>query len=133
MSTPILKKNILIRFSDSDPQGIAYFNSVLQMAHDALEEFWSLRAEGWSYWFKNSEFAVPLKHVSCDFQQPLMVGETYELTLHVQEIGESSITFKTHIGRSGKSHAVACTVHVFVDKIRFQKIPVPEKIRAILA
>lgn len=129
----LISKKVMIHFSDSDPQGIAYFNSVLQMAHESLEEYWASQTAGWAYWFHNPDFAVPIRHCSCDFYKPLLVGKNYQSDLAVTEISETAITFSFRIVESDDLYAEATTTHVFVDKKNFKKRSVPAEVHSLLS
>ncbi len=141
----LFEKKQLVHFGDADPQGIVYFAKISQWAHEVIEEYWASTKIGWFGWFQNNEFAVPLRHAEQDFFSPMTVGVEFTAKLFVSEITESSIRFKvdfllpkreTHSDSvQATERSVAATaqsVHVFVDRVSFKKLPVPKTIRDLL-
>jgi YbgC/YbaW family acyl-CoA thioester hydrolase len=130
----LFEKNILIRFGDTDPQGILYFARLQDISHRCLEEYLASTPLGWAYWFSNLEFAVPIKNAQSDFSKPMRAGQKITVTLSTQKISDSSVTFLTEYHDTSTKELCAKTtsVHVFVDKKAFTKISIPEKIKNIL-
>ncbi|OFZ19562.1 MAG: hypothetical protein A2Z20_08345 [Bdellovibrionales bacterium RBG_16_40_8] len=130
---PIYETNILINFRDADPQGILYFARTYDLAHNCLEAFWAQTSLGWNFWFKNPEFAVPLRHSNCDYLHAMPAGETFNAQLAVAKIGESSVEFICKFTKkNGSICAQVSTTHVFVDRKTFTKISVPDIVRSFL-
>ena len=128
----LFEKEIQVHFGDTDPQGILYFARAFEYAHAGLEEFVSASSLGWNYWFKNPEFAVPIKNASCDFKLPMKAGETYKLKLSVLSVGESSLNLNCIFqSMNDEECASVSMVHVFVDRKTFRKISVPDNVRLL--
>lgn len=125
----LLEDKKMISFGDADAQGILYFARTFDYAHECLERFWNQSSLGWNFWFQNPEFAVPLRHSSCDHLRPLKAGVTYTTQLSVVDLGQSSVKFAFEVRDADSVCARVETVHVFVDRKSFKKIDVPEKIR----
>lgn len=125
----LYEKKIIVKFGETDPQGIMYFNHPLQIAHECLEEYWSQTATGWDYWFRNPQFAAPIRHCDCDFLKPLVAGQKYTARLSVAEIKNSSVIFNCEFIQNQVLHAKTTTTHVFVDAKTFKKISIPKKIK----
>jgi acyl-CoA thioesterase FadM len=132
MKKPLIKKEFLVAFGDADPQGILYHARIYNLAHLLLEEFWAAHQRGWNFWFKNPEWAVPLRHSEADYLAPLKVGERITGQMSIDAIGDSSVTLISEFFNAGKLAAVVKTVHVFVNRTTLQKISVPEAVRVIL-
>jgi YbgC/YbaW family acyl-CoA thioester hydrolase len=132
----LFEKNILISFSDADPQGILFYARTYTLAHNCLEEFWAQNTLGWPYWFQNPEFAVPIRHSSCEYLLPIRAGEKYRLHLSLLKLSQSSVQFLVEFYDCDKAPRLCAkleTVHVFVDRINFSKISVPEKVKQVLS
>lgn len=128
------EKKILVTFGQTDPQGFIYFARAFEFAHQTIEEWVAQSPLGWDYWFKNTEFAVPLRHASADFLAPMRAGNHYYARLYVGGLSDSSVTFRTEFydPASEQKLAEVLSTHTFVDKKAFKKTSVPEKVRAIL-
>jgi 1,4-dihydroxy-2-naphthoyl-CoA hydrolase len=133
MAQILHEKSLLVKFGDTDPQGIMYFARLFELAHEALEEFIAQSAVGWNFWFKNPEFAVPIRHVDAEYAIPVRAGKIYVGRLSVERWGTTSMTFSFAIFEVGtfKLCCVAHTTHVFVSIRSFESIPIPGPIAAL--
>lgn len=132
MSAHVLyEKKFMVKFGETDPQGIMYFNHFSRIAHECLEDFLSQTSEEWDYWFRNSKFAVPIKKCRSDFFKPLIVGQKYTACLTVADLQESSITFNCEFKKNKILYAKTITTHVFVDIKTFKKVSLPKRVKKI--
>jgi len=130
MGRLLLEKSVRIYFGDTDPQGILFFARAFELAHESLEDYWAGTTHGWSFWFQNSDFAVPLRHTTADFRKPAKAGETCSAQLFLGKIGNSSVDFLFELyDQTGTLLAKITTTHVFVERHAFGKIGVPELVR----
>ncbi|MBX3021011.1 MAG: acyl-CoA thioesterase [Bdellovibrionales bacterium] len=120
-------------FDDSDSEGIVFFGNYFRLAHRALEQWLPAQGISWEEWFKNPAFGVPLRHAEADYLKPLKPGQTFEVTVRVAELGESSVHFEIEFQTlDGTALARLKTSHVFVSREGMKKIGIPEAIRARL-
>jgi acyl-CoA thioester hydrolase len=70
----------------------------------------------------------------CRFLQSLSFPETLDAGLAVRTLGRSSVTYAIGLFRQGAAEPAALGhfVHVWVDRVTQQPVPVPEAIRAVL-
>jgi 4-hydroxybenzoyl-CoA thioesterase len=83
-----------IRFSHSDPAGIVYFPHYFDM-FNALIEDWYGEELGIDYakLLLGAHHGFPIVHAECDFKVPSRMGERLNLTLLLERIGRSSLSF----------------------------------------
>lgn len=117
-----------INFFDCDPAGILFYARLFEINHSVYEEMidsFKLKA---NYWFSD-KFVVPIIKTDGAYFKPLKGGETVTINLSVTLLKENSfeLTYEW-IDESGDLAAKARTVHVFVDKKRWKKIPIFEEI-----
>ena len=126
-----------VAFDEADQEGIVFFGNYFRLAHRALEHWLPLQGVPWKEWFQHPDYGVPLRHVEADYLAPLRPGDTFEATVRVVEIKDSSIRFEYEFRHQGRVGARLTTVHVFVARSSRQKIAVPgvirEKLKAIPA
>lgn len=102
--------NYIIQFRDTDAAGVVYFASILSICHIAYEA--SLLESGIDLksFVNNSEFAVPIIHVSADFFKPLYCGDRVIIELTARSIDLHKFEINYQLGS-----ATALTKHVVID------------------
>jgi YbgC/YbaW family acyl-CoA thioester hydrolase len=117
-----------INFYDCDPAGILFYAKLFEINHSIYEEMINSFKLNENYWF-NQKFVVPIIKTDGAYFKPLKTGATITINLSVTLIKESSfeLTYEWR-DSSGELAAKARTVHVFVDKNKWKKIPIFEDI-----
>ena len=117
-----------INFYDCDPVGILFYAKLFEVSHSVYEEMinsFKLKKDYWS----NDEFVVPIIKTDGAYFKPLKPGDTISINLTVTLRKENSFELTYDwIDKSGELAAKARTVHVFVDKKRWVKIPIYDEI-----
>ena len=130
----VFKSKFVVRFHDGDPGGVAFFGNIYRHAHDAFEDF--LRHAGFTYdfWFRNSEWGVPLRKSECVYHRPLRPGHAYDIEVALLKIGDSSLTFQHKVLESGSDKVCAevTLVHSFYSIQQKGKMAIPPSIRTKL-
>lgn len=123
-----------VAFDEADGEGIVFFGNYFRLAHRAFEQYIPLLGIPWKEWFSHPDWGVPLRHVECDYFQPMRPGQEFTVTIQVESLGESSAHFIYEFkDAGGKSIAKLKTSHVFASRKDFQKIKLPDGIRARLS
>jgi 1,4-dihydroxy-2-naphthoyl-CoA hydrolase len=71
----------IVQFRDTDAAGVVYFASILSICHVAYEASLIQSGIDLKVFVNNSEFAVPIFHVSADFLKPLYCGDRVVIKL----------------------------------------------------
>jgi 4-hydroxybenzoyl-CoA thioesterase len=89
-----------VRFSDTDPHGIAHYPRIVDAVHETSDMF--MEEIGWPFWRTHDEegFGLPIVEVNFDFQQPLSGGDEVTIGL-IPELGERSVRFLYEAHRDG--------------------------------
>lgn len=121
-----------LTFRESDPAGIMFFGNIFAFAHDAFEEF--IVAAGYTYkeWFEPQDIIIPIRHTEANYFAPFFPGQTYEISVTVGKIGQSSFQMNYTFSQAHKKHAVVTMVHAVADKKSMQKAPIPNLIKSRL-
>lgn len=129
----IFKTQTTIKFHQADPAQIMYFANVFSLAHDAFEEFIVAAGYSWSEWFKTSEYLIPIRHVEADFKNPFLPGQTYNISVYVESLGQTSFKMKYELTSEGLLHAKVTMVHAVLDSKTKQKLNLPEVMKSRLS
>jgi 1,4-dihydroxy-2-naphthoyl-CoA hydrolase len=117
-----------IQFRDTDAAGVVYFASIISLCHVAYEA--SLMAVGieLKLFVNNSDFAVPLTHVSADFFRPLYCGDRVTIELTPRQIDSYKFEIEYQILASEDRSSIlatALTKHVTIDPVMRKRKELP--------
>lgn len=127
----VYKKIQQIRFRDGDPAGIMFFGNIYGICHDTFEDMIEAIGIGWSNYFNNQEFMIPLMKSEAEYRGSLKPGEQYEISIFFSQLKTSSFevtyTVQETQGPTPKICMVVKTVHVCLDAKTKTKVPLPTK------
>jgi 4-hydroxybenzoyl-CoA thioesterase len=138
---PPFRHRMPVRFADVDHAGIVYYPVFFHYFHVAFEELFIARMGARSYveLLDRDRVGFPAVSSSCDFKAPLRFGDTVEIELAIERIGEKSITFRYRVwkaaegDRAGETLAAeGRTVCAVVDLSAFRAIAIPDRLRPML-
>jgi acyl-CoA thioester hydrolase/1,4-dihydroxy-2-naphthoyl-CoA hydrolase len=128
MSRALFTNTIQLRFRDADPAGIIFFGNVYKIAHDTYEDFIGYLGFEWDEWFQNPDWAVPIRHSSCEHLVPLKPAHTYDVEVWVDRISKSSFTVKYVFVAEGITYCEVSLVHTFYNKRARTKMSIPSEV-----
>lgn len=119
------------RYLEVDRQGVVFNAWYLAYFDDAMSGF--LAARGLSYpELLASGLDVMLVHTELDWTGGLGYGDTAHVEVGVEAVGRTSFTLTFDVVRDGASLCRGRTVYVLVGAADNAKVPVPERLRALL-
>ncbi len=119
-----------IKLHETDAAGILFFSQQFKMVHDAYEGLLEKIGFGFPELLKNKDFFLPIVHAESDFKMPLFVGDLIEIQVFVADVGQTSLTLSYKLfNLKQELVGTAQTVHVTINKISRQKIPIPKEMR----
>lgn len=119
---------IQLRYADTDQMGYIYFARHLVYADEAVAAF--LKEAGLDVPSMEREglyMAVVAAEVA--YERPLRYGETCEVEVEVERVGNTSVSFRFRLFGNGEPKSSGKIVYVFVDR-EGRKVPVPAKLKA---
>ena len=118
---------------DTDAAGVLYFASLLQLAHQAYEDFLAARGFPLSALLKSGRTGLPIRHTEADFLFPLFLGDKVTVEVTVDDISPHAFTLRYRV-LNGKNRlcATASTVHVAIRTSTGIKTKLPARLAAIL-
>jgi 1,4-dihydroxy-2-naphthoyl-CoA hydrolase len=130
---PVIKDYYTVKLHDTDAAGILFFANQFKMVHDIYEKFMIQNGFPFQERFAKGDYLIPIVHAESDYHAPMVTGETVEIELAVERIGETSYTLRYIIyDLDGHIVGKAKTVHVTMDHKTRTKIPLPSPFRQML-
>ncbi|MBX7231300.1 MAG: acyl-CoA thioesterase [Bdellovibrionales bacterium] len=124
---------LMVYFDDADPAGIVFFANYLRLSERALETILINEGIPWTDWFDHPEWGAPLRHVEAEYMNPLRPGQKCVIQQGVLRLGDSSVALQSEIySHENQLCARVVTTHVFVDKVKLKKRPIPDHLRNFL-
>ena len=114
MDAPLYRHSREVAFGDTDAGGWVHFPNILGYVEEAEHAFLKLRG---IMVFDRAQGGWPRVHVHCDFAKPLQFGDRIEVQLVVDQIGNSSVTWKFELlNEAGECAACGSMTTVRVDQ-----------------
>ncbi|WP_323174139.1 thioesterase family protein [Natrialba sp. PRR66] len=120
-----------VRFSDTDPFGIAHYPRLIEAIHETSELF--LESIGWPLWdlIDVHEIGIPLVSMDFDFTGQVSGGDEVEIRLETT-VGDSSIRFHYRAIHDGTTVFEGTEHRVCVPVNGASSISVPDEFRCAL-
>lgn len=82
-----------VRFSDTDPFGIAHYPRIVDAVHETSDMY--MEEIGWPFWELSLEhgFGLPIVEVDLEFERPVRAGDEVAIRL-TPALGERSVRFE---------------------------------------
>jgi len=82
-----------VRFSDTDPFGIAHYPRIVDAVHETSDMF--MQEIGWPFWEISMErgFGLPIVEVDLEFESPMRAGDDVTVGL-TTDPGDRSVRFE---------------------------------------
>jgi YbgC/YbaW family acyl-CoA thioester hydrolase len=114
MDAPLYRHSREVAFGDTDAGGWVHFPNILRYVEEAEHAF--LKSRGIMV-FDRALGGWPRVNVHCDFSKPLQFGDRIEVHIDVDQIGNSSVTWKFElINQAGECSAKGGMTTVRVDQ-----------------
>jgi len=122
-----------VRFSHCDPAGIVYFPRFFDMAHSAMED-WFTHGLGHDLaeLLTVRRIGTPTVHIECDFRKPYRMGETLRYEVHVARIGSASLDLVYSGKKAGVEHLVIRQTICFISLEDGRPIAIPDDLRSAI-
>jgi len=109
---------IIVKFSDCDALQMVWHGNYIKYFEDGREDFGRKHSLGYWEIYKQSNLAVPLIHVDCDYKKFVGMGEKITIESTFIETPAAKIIFEYKIFNQKKE--LVCTgktIQVFVDAV----------------
>lgn len=121
-----------IPFRDIDMHGHMHNSAFMVHAETAVNDYWRQQNINGNLEESSQEPLYFVKKVELSFSQPVRFEDELELSVHIEKIGNTSISFAVHITKKQKACADIKIIWVAVDRKTLEPVKIPEKIRALI-
>jgi 4-hydroxybenzoyl-CoA thioesterase len=120
-----------VRFSDTDPHGIAHYPRIVDAVHETSDMF--MEEIGWPFWRTHDEegFGLPIVEANFDFQRPLEGGEKVTVGLR-PDLGDRSVRFEYEARTDAELKFTAFEQRVCLAMGDDSAMPLPDPLRAAM-
>lgn len=129
MSSPYSSQST-VRFNHTDPASYVFFPRYFEMIHAAVED-WFTVALGVNYadLINIRRIGLPTAKTDCEFFHPSRLGETVEMTVYVERLGNASLSllFVGHVADQERLRAHSVLVAISLENGK--SLPFPDDIR----
>ncbi len=125
----MFRTQILVRFGDLDPAGIAYYPNLVNFLHESFEDFFSgYIGRPYPEVFREG-LGAPTVKVEMEFHSPVHYGDHVDVDVIVEHVGRSSVRFRYEGSVRGRGVFTARNTTVMVDTKTFKPQPIPDWLR----
>ena len=125
----MFRTQILVRFGDLDPAGIAYYPNLVNFLHESFEDFFSgYIGRPYPEVFREG-LGAPTVKVEMEFHSPVHYGDHVDVDVIVEHVGSSSVRFRYEGSVRGREVFTARNTTVMVDTKTFKPQPIPSWLR----
>lgn len=129
------KKQLKVRFNDTDPAGVMYFPRFLDRFHSVFEDWFDEDLKMPYRWcLEDTRVGFPTVHTQCDYLGPFRFGDVMEVELSVARVGSKSFTCSYRARAVGDDdvRVVASMITATVNLDTFEAVPIPAPLRKAL-
>ena len=124
-----------IRFDDVDGAGIVYYPQFFHLCHATFEDFFDTAAPlSYPELVQTRRLGFPTVSIESEFKAPLGYGDVAVVSVSVQKLGNSSVTFgyRIHRKRDGALCFESSITTVLVNLDSLKPVPIEGQLREIL-
>jgi len=129
------KRQIKVRFGDTDPAGVMYFPRFLDVFHQVYEDWFDDELGiGYRWSIEDALVGFPTVSAKTEYRGPFRFGEMMEIELTLTKLGDRSMTTTYKARGLGEDRVrVFCeVVSVVCDMQTFESVDMPAPLRAAL-
>lgn len=125
------KRTWNVRFSDTDPFGIAHYPRIIDTIHETSDMF--MESIGWSFFTLADQYetGLPLVSMDFDFHGEIEAGDEVEIELEA-DVGESSVRFDYRATHEGDEVFSGTEYRVYASVNGDGSLPVPDDLRSAI-
>jgi len=118
-----------VRFSDTDPFGIAHYPRIVDAIHESSDML--MQEIGFPYWELSQElgYGLPLVEMNFEFEHPVEAGDEVTVTVR-PELGTRSVRFEYEASVDGKVAFTGYEQRVCATHGGEGSIEIPDDLRA---
>ncbi|MEZ4385146.1 MAG: thioesterase family protein [Nannocystaceae bacterium] len=120
----------VVRFSEVDAAGVAFYSRFFEWCHHAWEELLGAALGRWFAAMKADGWGLPVVHAGADYRRPVRLGDRLRIRLDAITLTQAGDRGRLRVrfaveGADDVLHALVEHEHAFVDLGRFRPIAAP--------
>jgi 1,4-dihydroxy-2-naphthoyl-CoA hydrolase len=125
---------VTVQLHHTDAYGIIFFANQFVLCHGCFQAYLEQAGIPLPPTRVQATELLVIVHAESDYQAPIQLGDKLRIDYHCDKIGSTSVTNHfTLTNQHGSVVGQVRTVHVFIDPVTSQKLPIPERWRVALA
>ena len=125
----MFETQILVRFGDLDPAGIAYYPNLVNYLHEAFEDFFRGHVGRPYPELYREGLGFPTVKLEVEYLRPVQYGDQVDVAVVVEHVGRSSVRLRYEASVQGRPVFTGRNVVVTVNLKTFETLPVPDWLR----
>ena len=125
----MFQTQILVRFGDLDPAGIAYYPNLVNYLHEAFEDFFRGHVGRPYPELYREGLGFPTVKLEVEYLRPVQYGDHVDIAVVVEHVGRSSVRLRYEASVQGRPVFTGRNVVVTVNLKSFETLPVPGWLR----
>ncbi len=125
----MFETQILVRFGDLDPAGIAYYPNLVNYLHEAFEDFFRGHVGRPYPELYREGLGFPTVKLEVEYLRPVQYGDQVDIAVRVEHVGRSSVRLRYEASVQGRPVFTGRNVVVTVNLKTFETLPVPAWLR----
>ena len=125
----MFQTQILVRFGDLDPAGIAYYPNLVNYLHEAFEDFFRGHVGRPYPELYREGLGFPTVKLEVEYLRPVQYGDQVDVAVVVEHVGRSSVRLRYEASVQGRPVFTGRNVVVTVNLKSFETLPVPDWLR----
>ena len=123
-----------VRFQDVDAAGIVFYPRILEYFHDAYVAWLASLGVVLARVLAERTWAAPIRSAEAEFLRPVTFGDVVDVGVVALAVDGGDLAVGFRIAREGKPVAIGRSVHSFVDRATWKRLPgLPEPLGSHLA
>lgn len=118
----------VIYLGDTDAAGVMYFAKLLEICHEAYENWLIQTGINFRDLVSNSVVAIPIVHAEIDFLRPVYCSDELLIEITTAQTSPESFTVSYSIFKTQELVGKAMTKHVAINPVTRRRNPLPSKI-----
>ena len=118
-----------VPLQETDHAGVMFFAHLFAHAHDAYA--WLMESLGFPLHkiIEAGDYHIPLTHAEADYLAPMRHGQSVQVMIDTERLGNSSFTLKYEFHSDDGLCARASTRHVVIDPGMGSPVAIPDNLR----
>ncbi len=121
-----------VRYGECDPQGVVFNANYVMYFDVALTELWRQAIGPYQEMIERHGVDLVVGEARCRYLAPARFDEEIDLEMTLTRLGTTGMTSRIRVRRDQTPLVEGELRHVFVDPVRYAKVPIPDAIRAAL-